>query len=388
MFTIHSSYKDSRFNRLSFVAPAAAAGAAAAGSSLTPALISAGGSILAGGLGALASGLSSSKYLKGVRETNAANLQLAREQRDWDLAQWNRENEYNSASAQLARWQAAGFSPQSFTGVGSPGDAAALESPDMANQQAPGDLSGYASSFAQSIQNGVQGATKSALDWRQMELNQKQLDLEKARLANQTRETESHVSLNDALTKESQKRLDYIEAQTRMTEEQRWKFRAEADIAFQTWLQREKIFPLEYHSKELDNAIRNIDKILNEETLQDRIRAYSIQNNKTIAETKSLLQQAVYWMYQGKEGEFQVSLQPLRFDMLNWQQQQAHFDLNFAKNTRYSQLSFENTMKGLHAFAELGHLAVDVAGELRAWVHPSSYTWNYNFLNQSGSKTK
>ena len=329
-------------------------------------------SIISAGIGAASAHSASKKYLQGVRETNETNLQLAREQQAWDLAQWNRENEYNSVASQLRRWQEAGFSPQSFIGNTDVGNAAALQSPSLANQQAPGDLSGYASSFAQSIQGGI----KSALDWKQMDLNQKQLNLEKERLANQTTETVSTVNLNDALTKSAQANFKYIQKLTDMTEEQRWKFRAETELAVQKWEQLAKMFPVEYKEKSEKAEIAHLDRLLYSKTFDDRIEAYALQNNKTKAETRLMLKQAIYWLYQGKEGEFQVTLQPLRFDLLNWQQQQAHFDLNFAKDTRLSTLRFNQVMQGIHAFAELGNLAVDA---LDLFASPK-HIHNYNFF--------
>ena len=158
-----SSSKDGRFVRLSFID--GDVGGIVGGIS----------NVISAGIGAAASRSAANKYLQGVQETNAMNLQLAREQQAWDLAQWNRQNEYNSPSAQMARWQAAGLSPHSFVGTGSTGVAASLQSPTLANQVAPGDLSGYAQSFAQSIQQGVAGANKVALDWKQMNLNEQQI---------------------------------------------------------------------------------------------------------------------------------------------------------------------------------------------------------------------
>lgn len=362
MVTIHTSYKDSRFARLSF------------GDSGGDSMPVWGGisNIISAGIGAGASHYAARKYLQGVRETNETNLALAREQQAWDLEQWKRENEYNSAAAQLERWQQAGFSPQSFLGNTDVGNAASLQSPSLANQVAPGDLSGYASSFAQSIQSGIKGA----LDWKQLDLNQKQLNLEKERLANQTRETTSVVALNDALTKQAQKNLDFLDQQSKLTEEQRYKVRAEMELAVQRWEQLQKMFPLEYESKEVHLSMSKLDKILSEKTLQEKIKSYALQNGKTAAETENLLKQAIYWLYQGKEGEFNVSTQPLRFDILNWNQQQLKFNLDFDRNTKYTSLYFNRVMQGIHAFSELGHLAVDALD----LIGNPKHTHVYNFF--------
>lgn len=370
MVFIRNSSKDGRFARLSF--------GDGDGGSITPwgSLFSAGASIISAGIGARAQKKAAKTYLQGVQDTNKTNLQLAQEQRDWDLAQWNRENEYNSAAAQMQRWQSAGLSPQSFVGAGSPGEAASLQSPDMANQVAPGDMSGYAQGYAQSIQQGIQGATDAALKWRQMELNQQQLNLDKEALANQTKEVESKVKLNDALTEQAKANKEYLNKLAKLTDSQRYKVDAELDLAVQKWEQLAKLFPETYKEAQERAEISRLERVLNSESMQDQIKAYALANNKTEWETRNLIFQAIYWMYQGKEGEFQVSTQPLRFDILNWNQQQLKFNLDFDRNTRYSQLQFENYMKGIHAFAEVGQLSINVVSEVRNWVHPGSFFGN------------
>lgn len=300
MVTIHTSFKDTRFERVSFIAPLVAGG-----------LIAGGASLLSGAMSAITGLSSQNKYLKGVRETNETNLQLAREQRAWDLEQWNRENEYNSAAAQMRRWQAAGLSPQSFVGAGSPGEAAALQSPSMANQVAPSDLSGYAGVTAQGIQQGLQGAADAALKWKQMDLNQAQLNIDKQRLANETKGVETEVTYKQALTDQAKANIKFIEAQSKMTDSQRYKFEAETELAWQKWQQLAKLFPLEYESKEVSLAMSKLDKVLSEETLQDRIKSFAIQNGWTVADTKMKLKQAIYWHFQGREGEFQVTTHDL-----------------------------------------------------------------------------
>ena len=60
------------------------------------------------GASGLTQGLSS---VFGQRSANRTNIQLAREQRDWDLAMWNKQNEYNNPKNQMARLASAGLNP-------------------------------------------------------------------------------------------------------------------------------------------------------------------------------------------------------------------------------------------------------------------------------------
>lgn len=50
--------------------------------------------------------------------TREYNLQLAEKQNNWNIQQWQRENEYNSPSAQKARLEAAGLNPDLMYGAG------------------------------------------------------------------------------------------------------------------------------------------------------------------------------------------------------------------------------------------------------------------------------
>lgn len=60
------------------------------------------------------------KYLNFQREENEKtrdyNLNLAKQQNQWNLDQWNRENEYNTPVAQMSRYKSAGLNPDLMYG--------------------------------------------------------------------------------------------------------------------------------------------------------------------------------------------------------------------------------------------------------------------------------
>ena len=106
---------------------------------INPAIISSGISSLGSLVGGLF-GSSSSKYaakaqLQAVRESNKANLDLAKYQNEWNIAQWNRQNAYNTPAAQRQRYEEAGINPYFAMGNIQSGNAEGLMSADMANQQ-------------------------------------------------------------------------------------------------------------------------------------------------------------------------------------------------------------------------------------------------------------
>lgn len=117
-----------------------------------------------GGIAGGAMSLAGSKYaadkaLESTKETNAANFKLAQFQNEWNIAQWNRQNAYNTPAAQRARYEQAGINPYFALGNIQSGNAQSLLSADMANQQSGADAynmlaQGYqqlGSSISQSI---------------------------------------------------------------------------------------------------------------------------------------------------------------------------------------------------------------------------------------------
>lgn len=98
-------------------------------------IISAVGSLAGGAFSKAGSDAAARASLQATRETNAANLKLAQFQNDWNLAQWNRQNAYNTPLAQRLRYEEAGINPYFALGNINSGSAQSLMSADMANQQ-------------------------------------------------------------------------------------------------------------------------------------------------------------------------------------------------------------------------------------------------------------
>lgn len=134
-----------------FIAPAVGAAAITAGAHLIGGLF----------------GSSSSKYaakaqLQAVRETNKANLDLAKYQNDWNVAQWNRQNAYNTPAMQRQRYEEAGINPYFALGNIQSGNAESLMSANMANQQpVVSDLQGQS---GQILGNSISDAAQSGVN--------------------------------------------------------------------------------------------------------------------------------------------------------------------------------------------------------------------------------
>lgn len=119
---------------------------------------------IAGGLGSAIGGLFQNKTnLKIARETNQAQMDLAKYQADRDLDLWNLNNAYNTPSAQMQRFEEAGLNPNLIYGNGqassgnSSSPARGYESPTLHRPQVDNS---YITSSAQLFMNGLVQASQ------------------------------------------------------------------------------------------------------------------------------------------------------------------------------------------------------------------------------------
>ena len=122
-------------------------------------LISAAGGILGGSIAKQGSDAAAKAALQATRETNAANLKLAQYQNDWNLAQWNRQNAYNSPAAQRARYEEAGINPYFALGNINSGQAESLMSTDMARQQSGAEAYSMQAQGSQQLGSAISNAS-------------------------------------------------------------------------------------------------------------------------------------------------------------------------------------------------------------------------------------
>lgn len=139
------------------------------------------GSIVGGLLGAGASSVQNSQNRQNVRETNQMNYKInqmnnqfnermAIQQRNWQENMWNKENAYNTASAQRQRLEEAGLNPYLMMNGGSAGvaqsagtGAAASSSGSAVMQPFQADYSGIGSSIGNIFQYELMQSEKSQL---------------------------------------------------------------------------------------------------------------------------------------------------------------------------------------------------------------------------------
>ena len=122
-------------------------------------VISAAGSIIGGSVAKEGSDAAARASLQATRETNEANFKLAQYQNDWNLAQWNRQNAYNTPAAQRARYEEAGINPYFALGNINSGTAESLLSADMAKQQSGSEAYALKAQGAQQLGTSIANAS-------------------------------------------------------------------------------------------------------------------------------------------------------------------------------------------------------------------------------------
>lgn len=88
---------------------------------LGAALIGGGASLLGSLFGSAGQSSANRTNLQIARETNQMQKQLQDEQNAWNLEQWNRNNQYNTPSAQMDRYRSAGLNPYLMMSGGAAG---------------------------------------------------------------------------------------------------------------------------------------------------------------------------------------------------------------------------------------------------------------------------
>lgn len=124
-------------------------------------LVSGAGSIGTGLLNALSQRSTNKTNLKIAQINNEFNERMQDKQNAWNLEQWTRENEYNSAAAQVERYKAAGLNPYMMMSGQSAGIASSLNSApaapaDQSGRQNPVDYSILGNGFNTLFNNLIQ----------------------------------------------------------------------------------------------------------------------------------------------------------------------------------------------------------------------------------------
>lgn len=157
------------------------------------------GAAAVAGVGSLIGGLFSSsgsryaarKQLQAVRETNQTNYQIAQDNNAFNERMWNKQNEYNTPSAQRARLEAAGINPYLMLDGSSTGVAESAPTADTSGTQVAPDVGSTIAGGYQAMGNSISSAASQIAQFAF------QNDLQKANVAKTTAEAQNSDLQNE-----------------------------------------------------------------------------------------------------------------------------------------------------------------------------------------------
>lgn len=186
------------------------------------------------------------------QKTREYNLNLAKMQNQWNLDQWNRENEYNTPKAQMQRLADAGLNPDLFYQNGVSGMTAASSPSMTAGAPAtPQNMSalGQKKTIGQALNEGLQ----SSLIGSQIQLNESVARKNNAEAGGQEITNETLGEMNRATIdnlieqknktvaerRQAEKMVDVLTEQCKNYEAERDKIRAEiSNLTFEQFMAR------------------------------------------------------------------------------------------------------------------------------------------------------
>lgn len=178
------------------------------------------------------------------RETNAYNYLLASKQNDWNIEQWNRENAYNTPSAQRQRLLDAGLNPNLMLDGGDAGNARGLDSANYANAQ-PTTMQNPAQEklgMLQSIQGVLQSANETAMQYAK----------QRSEIANLDSQTNAQNIQNSYLRLFLDKNLEKLGHDTTTS---KWTSRNAEESYAKTWLENNYMLNYGFKQGRLQNNL-------------------------------------------------------------------------------------------------------------------------------------
>lgn len=179
-----------------------------------------------------------------ARETNAYNYLLASNQNDWNVEQWNRENAYNTPSAQRQRLLDAGLNPNLMLDGGDAGNARGLDSANYANAQ-PTTMQNPAQEklgMLQSIQGVLQSANETAMQYAK----------QRSEIANLDSQTNAQNIQNSYLRLFLDKNLEKLGHDTTAS---KWMSKNSEETYAKTWLENNYMLTYGFKKGRLENNL-------------------------------------------------------------------------------------------------------------------------------------
>lgn len=250
------------------------------------------GAGLIAGAGSLVGGIANAF---GQSSANETNIQLARENREWQEMMWNKQNEYNSPAAQIERMREAGLNPALMYSQGNVGNAGS-----------PGSIPTPQVQPVTGLGNGLAGAADSIGD-SMIKLEQvKQMRAQSALLA-----AKATKELNTTMTPEQYQEYLNKKFQGMLQGNRLTAAKAEGQETYNDYQPLLRDLQLDQGQQQLnrvaqDMAVQLLNYRLNKLMTNSKIKLNSAQMN-VLGKSAQLLEQK-YW--------FLENMNPVEYDAL------------------------------------------------------------------------
>lgn len=222
------------------------------------------------------------------------NLNLAKMQNQWSIEQWNRENQYNSPSAQMARAKAAGLNPDLIYGDGGATMASAA-SPEMTAgaPSSPVDMSNlaYKKTFGAAIAESMQQYYSAKTAEANIELAESQANKNNVEAEGTSLENNWINKLNGNTLDIGNATIRNLNVGSDLAEEQKKKIGVEIQqIHTNIDKLREEIAALGVQMGDVSfqQGMRRLEFALNKELTHAKIVQIAHQNNLTVAQVNQI----------------------------------------------------------------------------------------------------
>lgn len=215
-----------------------------------------------------------------ARETNAYNYLLSSKQNDWNVEQWNRENAYNTPSAQRQRLLDAGLNPNLMLDGGDAGNARGLDSANYANAQ-PTTMQNPAQEklgLLQSIQGVLQSANETAMQYAK----------QRSEIANLDSQTNAQNIQNSYLRLFLDKNLEKLGHDTTTS---KWMSKNSEETYAKTWLENNYMLTSGFKRGRLENNLisQQISNLMTEQAFTNE-RSNILQKEYQWFDDKALME--------------------------------------------------------------------------------------------------
>lgn len=315
------------------------------------------------------------QQIQAQKEENAANrrynLMLAEKQNQWNLQQWQRNNDYNTPSAVMSRLREAGVNPHMYYSKGNAMGGVSTASPEMTAgaPSSPIDTSGL-------LQQRTYGdAVQKAMEQALLSASVRKTNAE-AGLVNQKRETEeyntdifqSDAAFRNALNSSSLRLtgmdIELKGSQRNLTDGQVGMLRYEAALL------QKQMDKIDMENKQMEANIA----LLNEQQKYTALKQV-LESEQVQAMCKQLASQTALNYQQAQDIAATQAARLLNLQVSAQKTQNEAYSIAWDTKIKHLQLDMDSDMFEWRKTMEQAHDVVDLSATVSQEVNRSIQTW-------------